>query len=208
MQVIQAISRSSRFPLFCLAAALFALIGCASGDRAGTGSNANAGGGRTGATSAWSIASMLSGSYQAEGNELRLDISGTDTAIGSEGVNLFATASGRYGERNVREQGVLHIENQAGDVMLAYIPRFDSTITALSPGATQVSASEISSACTVYLGPSGQGYAGRTSGTTSCARAIGGAVGEWGVEVQPGMIRFTSRGQQPIVFRKTTGAGR
>lgn len=187
------------YPLIGLVVALLAGSGCASDTRAG------AGGGRTGATSAWSVASMISGTYQAEGSDLRLDISGADTAVGSEGINLFARASGRYGERTVSEQGVLHIENQAGDVMLAYIPRFNPTITSLSPGATDVSAAEVNSACTVYLGPSGQGYAGRTSGTTSCARAIGGAVGEWGVEVQPGLIRFTSRGQEPIVFRKTTG---
>lgn len=199
MQVVQTISRSSRFPLACLAAALFALIGCASGDRAG---------GRTGSNAAWNVASMISGTYQAEGSDLRLDISGAGTPVGSEGINLFATASGRYGERNVREQGVVHIENQAGDVLVAYIPRFDPTITALSPGATNVTASEIRAACTVYLGSSGQGYSGRTSGTTSCAQAIGGAVGEWAVEVQPGMIRFTTQGQEPIVFRKTDGDAR
>lgn len=201
MQPVQKI-RWSRFPLACLAAALFALIGCASGDRAGTA------GGRTGSDAAWNVASMLSGTYQAEGSDLRLDISGANTPVGSEGLNLFARASGRYGERNVSEQGVVHIENQAGDVLVAYIPRFDPTITALSPGATNVTASEIRAACTVYLGSSGQGYSGRTSGTTSCAQAIGGAVGEWAVEVQPGLIRFTTQGQEPIVFRKTTGAAR
>ncbi|HKV07286.1 MAG TPA: hypothetical protein VJ725_04045 [Thermoanaerobaculia bacterium] len=198
--------RSSRFFLTCLAAALFTFAGCASGDRTGT--NGNAGGNRTGATSAWSVASLISGTYQAEGSDLRLDIRGADTPVGSEGINLFATAAGRYGERNVREQGVVHIENQAGDVLLAYIPRFDPTITALSPGATDVTASEVRAACTVYLGRSGQGYSGRTSGTTSCAQAIGGAVGDWAVEVQPGMIRFSTRGQQPIVFRKAEGAAR
>lgn len=200
------LSRIVFSPLTCLGIALLVWSGCASDNRTGAG----AGGGRTGATSAWSVASLISGTYRAEGSDLRLDISGADTAVGSEGINLFARASGRYGERTVSEQGVLRVENQAGDVMLAYIPRFNPTVTALSPGATDVSAAEINSACTVYLGPSGQGYAGTTSGTTSCARAIGGAVGEWGVEVQPGVIRFTSRGQEPIVFRKTSGteAGR
>ena len=193
--------RSSRIPLACLATALFALTACASGDRTGTG-------GRTGSDAAWNVASMLSATYQTEGGDLRLDISGADTPVGSEGINLFARASGRYGERTVSEQGVVHVENQAGDVLVAYIPRFDPMITALSPGATNVSASELRAACTVYLGSSGQGYSGRTSGTTSCAQAIGGAVGEWAVEVQPGMIRFTTRGQEPIVLRKTTGAAR
>lgn len=196
-------SRINSVSLAWLGAALLVWSGCASGNRTG----ANAGGGRTGATSAWSVASMLSGTYQAEGSDLRLDISGADTPVGSEGVNLFATASGQYGERNVREQGVLHIENQAGDVFVAYIPRFDPTTTALSPGATNVSASEVSSACSFYLAPAAQGYAGQTRGATTCARAIGGAVGEWGVEIQPGMIRLTSQGQPPIVFRKTTGTG-
>lgn len=197
MQIVQFISRSSRFTLACLAA-LFALTGCASRDA----------GAPAGSSAAWEVASMISGTYQAEGSDLRLDIRGADTPVGSDGINLFARASGRYGERNVSEQGVVHVENQAGDVLVAYIPRFDPTITALSPGATNVTASEIRAACTVYLGSSGAGYSGRTSGTTSCAQAIGGAVGEWAVEVQPGMIRFTTEGQQPIVFRKTTDATR
>ncbi len=138
------------------------------------------------------FASMLSGTFHGStpGNDLNLDIQSTGVLASTQVFNLFVTASGRYQGTNVRDEGVLRIENQGRNVSATYIPHFDPTVGSIGRQATRFSTSELESACNFVLSPRGDGYAGETTGTISCARAIPGAIGKWSVEVEPGSIRL------------------
>lgn len=138
------------------------------------------------------FSSMVSGMFHGStpGNELTLDIQNAGLAATTDSFNLFLTASGRYQGANVRDTGLLHVENQGRRVGITYIPHFDPTVSGLSSDATRFTPSEIRSACNLILDPSGDGYAGETQGTTSCAFAIHGATGKWTVEVDAGQIRL------------------
>ncbi len=138
------------------------------------------------------FAFMLSGTFHGStpGNDLNLDIQSTGLLASTQVVNLFVTTSGRYQGTNVRDEGVLRIENQGRNVSATYIPHFDPTVGSIGRQATRFTASELESACNFVLSPRGDGYAGDTTGTLSCARAIPGAVGKWSVEVEPGSIRL------------------
>jgi hypothetical protein len=134
---------------------------------------------------------MLSGHFQGTtpGNELRLDLSTLGARAGTR-FDVFATASGRYRDTNVRRAGLLRLETQGQDVHAAYVPHFDATVTSLSREATRFTDEELRSACSLYFHPSGDGYVGETAGTTTCAQALPGAVGKWTVEVDPAGIRL------------------
>ncbi len=138
------------------------------------------------------FASMLSGTFHGStpGNDLNLDIQSTAVLASTQVFNLFVTTSGRYQGTNVRDEGVLRIENQGRNVSATYIPHFDSTVGSIGRQATRFTGSELESACNFVLSPRGDGYAGETTGTISCARAIPGAIGKWSVEVEPGSIRL------------------
>ena len=140
------------------------------------------------------FSSMVSGIFRGStpGNELTLDVQNAGLLADTNAFNLFLTASGRYQGTNVRDTGLLHVENQGRNVGITYIPHFDPTVSGLSADATRFTPSEIRSACNLVLEPSGDGYAGETQGTTSCAFAIHGATGKWTVEVDAGQIRLRS----------------
>jgi hypothetical protein len=113
------------------------------------------------------------------------------------------SASGKYQGSNVHDEGVLRLENQGRSVSATYIPHFDPTITSLSPQATRFTAEELEAACYFVFSPRGDGYAGETTGTFSCARAIPGAVGKWSVEVEPGSIRLRNvQSGETLRFRR------
>lgn len=136
------------------------------------------------------LVSMLSGHYRGTtpGNDLRLDFS-TLGARGGTRFDVFVTAAGRYRDANVRRAGLLRLETQGRAVHAAYVPHFDSTVTALSREATRFTEEELRSACDLYFTPSGDGFVGETRGT-SCTPAIPGARGKWTVEVDPAGIRL------------------
>lgn len=161
-----------------------AAIGCATASAGGTASAANP---------VTTIASMLSGTFTGTtpGNELSLNLHTTGFAS-SQVFNIFVTAAGRYQGRNVRDEGVLHIESQGRGVSVAYLPHFDATVGSLSRGATRFTAEELESACSFSMTPRGDGYVGETLGSVTCARAIPGVVGKWTIEVEPGSIRLRS----------------
>ena len=174
--------------------------GCASG---------SGGGVQRGSGPASDVATLLNGTYQLqEGNsDLRLDISST-SGVGSR-FDLLATASGTYEGRSVSEQSVLRIETEGPDVLVNIIPRFGEPVTQLSPDVDQFSQREIQGACTLYLRPYNEGWAGAAPGTGSCVQAITGATGAWQMEVQPGLIRFSDpRTNRTLEFRETTSRGR
>lgn len=189
--------RTSRLSLLYLWIIAAGLGGCASGEGSRTG--------RQGGTPEVRLASMLTGSYRAEGEgvDLRLDIASIGTRVGAEGYNLFARVSGRHGDRNVREQGVVRLDTEGGDVLATLIPHFDATVTELSPNVGRFSQAELNAACDLYLRLARGGYAGATQGSGTCIRAVGGAVGQWSVTVQPDTIRLSgSRAGQELVFRR------
>jgi hypothetical protein len=166
-----------------LAIASLAAIRCASS------------GGRTGAGSSnpmASFASIVTGTFRGvtPGNALTLDFKNTGFAPTTEAFNLFLTVSGQYQGANVRDEGVLHVENQGQNVGVTYIPHFDPTVSGLSREATRFTPEEFRSACNFVLSPRGDGYAGETMGSTACALAIHGATGKWTVEAEPGAIRL------------------
>ncbi|HEX6901053.1 MAG TPA: hypothetical protein VF789_15120 [Thermoanaerobaculia bacterium] len=152
------------------------------------------------------VASLLNGTYRLqEGNsDLRLDISST-SGVGSS-FSLLATASGRLDGRSVSEQSTIRLETEGPDVMMTIIPRFGEPVTQLSPDAEQISQGEIQSACTLFLTPYDEGWAGRPPGTGTCARAIAGATGQWQVEILPKTIRFSDpKTQRTLVFQEVEG---
>ncbi len=138
------------------------------------------------------FASMVSGVFRGStpGNGLTLDIKSTGTFASTDVFNLFLTASGQYQGTNIREEGVLHVENQGQNVSLTYVPHFDPTVGSLSREATRFTPEELRSACSMVLSPRGDGYVGETLGSTACAQALHGARGKWTVEVEPGAIRL------------------
>lgn len=178
-----------------LIALLVALAACASGagsDRRVTGSTTE-------------LASMFTGRYEAVGSGLRLDVASTGAATGlGEGTNLFATIAGTLDGQNVREQAVLNLVNDAGDIRMTIVPEFDPTASPLAPGGIASSQLELNSACVVYMQPVREGYEGSTRGTGTCVRAVQGAVGEWTIQVQADTIRFTNlrNQEQTLVFRE------
>src|SRR5213593_3065604 len=105
------------------------------------------------------LASMLSGRFQGTtpGNELRLDLSTLGARAGTR-FDVFATATGRYRDTNVRRAGLLRLETQGKDVHAVYVPHFDPTVTSLSREATRFTEDELRAACNLYFHPSGDGY--------------------------------------------------
>jgi hypothetical protein len=189
--------------VFILFASLaVALTGCASGGNQ-TGSQQGSNSSGVGASD---VASLLNGSYKLQdqdgGSDLRLNISSTQ-GVGSR-FTLLATASGTYQGHGVNEQGVLELETEGPDVRMAVIPHFGEPVTVLSPDVTQFSPAERQAACQLHLRSDENGWMGTTLGQGDCVRAIGGAIGQWQVEILPGTIRFVdAKTKQALVFQKT-----
>jgi hypothetical protein len=193
------IQKPCRFVFILLVSLAVALTGCASGGNQGGQKDGDSTGAR-----ASGVASLLNGSYQLQGgdSDLRLDISST-RGFGSR-FTLLATASGTYQGRGVNEQGILELETEGPDVRLSVIPHFGEPVTVLSPDVTQFSDAERQSACQFHLRPDENGWMGTTLGQGDCVRAIGGALGQWQIEILPGTIRFTdAKTKQALVFQKT-----
>jgi hypothetical protein len=150
------------------------------------------------------VASMLTGSWKAEGSDLRLEISsiGQDTNNGT--YNLFASASGQAGGRTVNERAMISLEWAGGDAQVSVIPRFDPTVSQLSDP-SKVSPDELRAACTFTLVPIRTGYSGQTRGGEACVRAVQGAVGPWNIEVGRETLRLYGSGDQQLVFRRAGG---
>jgi hypothetical protein len=195
------IQKPYRFVFVLLASLAVALTGCASGGNQG-GQPGSTGSG----VGASDVASLLNGNYQLQDgdSDLRLNISST-RGVGSR-FTLLATASGTYEGRGVNEQGVLELETEGPDVRMVVVPHFGEPVTVLSPDVAQFSDVERQSACQFHLRADERGWMGTTLGQSDCVRAIGGALGQWQVEILPGTIRFTdAKTKQALVFEKTTG---
>ncbi|HYT32564.1 MAG TPA: hypothetical protein VEO37_08225 [Thermoanaerobaculia bacterium] len=138
----------------------------------------------------YDIANILSGTFQGStpGNELRLDFRPVPTDP-QHPYDLFVEVTGKYLGQNVRRQGLLRLESQGRGVYVGFIPKFDATVTALSPDATRFSESEANAACGFTLRAQGDGFSGETTPSV-CAVALRGGTGKWSIELEPGTIRL------------------
>ena len=138
----------------------------------------------------YDIASILSGTFQGStpGNELRLDFRPVPTDP-QHPYDVFIEVTGKYLGQSVRRQGLLRLETQGRGVYLGYVPKFDATVTALSPDATRFSESEANAACGFSLRAQGDGFTGEVP-VSACAFALRGGTGKWSIEIEPGTIRL------------------
>lgn len=149
------------------------------------------------------LSSMLSGTWEGStpGNGLRLAIRSVTTDP-SHPYDLFLSVSGKFQETNVRQQGLIRLESQGKSVYFGYIPRFDATVTSLSPDAARFSENEANAACGFHMKPEGDGFSGETSGS-SCAVAMRGATGKWSIQIEPGSIRLQdTKTQETLRFKR------
>jgi hypothetical protein len=149
------------------------------------------------------LSSMLSGTWEGTtpGNGLRLAIRSVTTDP-SHPYDLFLSVSGKFQEINVRQQGLIRLESQGKSVYFGYIPRFDATVTALSPDAARFTENEANAACGFHMKPEGDGFSGETSGS-SCAVAMRGATGKWSIQIEPGSIRLQdTKTQETLRFKR------
>jgi hypothetical protein len=142
------------------------------------------------ANKVYDIATILSGTFEGAtpGNHLRLDLRPV-TIDPAHPYDLFLAVSGQFEKDNVRQQGIVRLEQQGQDIYFTYIPHFNTAITALSPDAGKFTERELTSACSFTLKPKGDGFVGDTLGSTACAFAMRGAVGKWSIELEPGNLR-------------------
>jgi hypothetical protein len=146
-----------------------------------------------------SVASLLSGTYRLKDDDT--DVQLQLASIGGTGstVDILATASGTDKGKDVHLQAVLRLASEGPDVETTVIPR-STPVTESSPDVTRFSETELQAACTLYLKPRGNGWAGETQGTATC---VTGAAGKWQVDINPGSIRFTNpETKQVVVFHK------
>ncbi len=138
----------------------------------------------------YSISTMLSATFEGStpGNHLILNLQPV-VLEPARPYDLFLSVVGKFEEDNVRQQGVIRLENQGDDIYLTYIPHFSSMVTALSLDAGTFTERELASACSFIMKPQGDGFVGNTLGVTSCALAMRGAIGKWSVEMEPGSLR-------------------
>ncbi|HEY7369348.1 MAG TPA: hypothetical protein VIA29_05625 [Thermoanaerobaculia bacterium] len=139
------------------------------------------------------LANVLSGTWigSTPGNELRLDLQSVTTDP-SHLFDFFLSVSGKFNGGTVRRQGVLRLESQGQGVYVGFLPKFDPTVTALSPNAVVFTQAEAEAACGYNMKREGDGFAGDTLGS-SCAIAMPGATGPWSVQIEPGSIRLQSK---------------
>jgi hypothetical protein len=158
----------------------------------------------------YDIAAILSGTFEGStpGNHLRLDLRPV-TIDPAHPYDLFLEVTGKFQNDNVRQQGVMRLEQQGQDVYLTYIPHFNPAITALSNDAGRFTERELSSACSFVVKPRGDGFFGDTLGSATCAMAMRGAVGKWTVEIEPGNLRVrNTESGETLRFRQVGKAAK
>jgi hypothetical protein len=139
---------------------------------------------------AYEFANILSGTFKGAtpGNELRLDFQPVPSDP-QHPYDLFLVVSGKYLGGTVKRQGLLRFETQGRGLYVGYVPKFDATVTALSPDATRFTESESNAACGVTIEAAGDGFAGEAP-LSACAFALRGPTGKWSIEIEPGSIRL------------------
>ena len=162
---------------------------------------------RAAANPAVDLGSMLTGTFEGStpGNNLTAVLLGTLSQSTGTEFNTSMRVTGKYNESPIRQQGVIHLESRGQTVYLQYIPHFDPTVGTLTTDMLRFTPRELESACNFDMKPRGDGYVGETIGTTTCARAIQGAIGKWTFEVEPGSIRIRNSGTgETMRFKRTS----
>jgi hypothetical protein len=153
------------------------------------------------------LSSMLQGTFEGTtpGNGLNVIVTGTVSPATATQYNLPVRVTGKYQDAGVREQGVIRLENQGQGVSLQYIPHFDPAAGVLATDSLRFAPQELEAACNFDVSPRGDGFFGETTGATTCARAIHGAIGKWSFEVEPGSIRIRNSGTgETLRFRRVS----
>jgi hypothetical protein len=153
---------------------------------------------------AYEIANILSGTFKGTtpGNELQLDFKPVPTDS-QHPYDLFLEVSGKYlGQTVARRQGLIRLEVQGRGIYIGFVPKFDATVTALSPDAARFTESESNAACGFTLGAAGDGFAGDVP-MSACTFALRGPTGKWTVEIEPATIRLRNADTgETLRFRK------
>jgi hypothetical protein len=160
------------------------------------------------ANKVYDIAAILSGTFEGAtpGNHLRLDLRPV-TIDPAHPYDLFLEVSGQFEKDNVRQQGIVRLEQQGQDIYFTYIPHFNPAVTALSSDAGKFTERELTSACSFTLKPKGDGFVGDTLGSTACAFAMRGAVGKWSIELEPGNLRVRNTDSGETLRFRQVGKG-
>ncbi len=139
---------------------------------------------------------MLTGTFEGTtpGNALKAVLTVTGAVSPSDNYSLALRVTGTYADAGVREQGLLNLQNAGRSIVLQYTPHFDPGVGILSQDFLQFTPEEERSTCSFDVKPRGDGYFGETTGSSTCARAIRGAVGKWSFEVEPGTVRIRNSG--------------
>ena len=152
----------------------------------------------------YDIAAILSGTFEGStpGNHLRLDLRPV-TIDPAHPYDLFLEVSGKYlGQTVARRQGLIRLEVQGRGIYVGFVPKFDATVTALSPDAARFTESESNAACGFTLGAAGDGFAGDVP-MSACTFALRGPTGKWTVEIEPATIRLRNADTgETLRFRK------
>lgn len=153
------------------------------------------------------LAELFPGTWEGStpGNSLTAVITSSISPTSASIFHVALRVSGKYQDTQVRQQGVLRLENQGRAVYATYIPHFDPAVGGLTTDALRFNPRELEAACSFDMSPRGDGFGGTTSGSTTCARAMRGAVGKWSLEIEPGSIRIRSVDtSETLRFKKTS----
>jgi hypothetical protein len=149
---------------------------------------------------------MLTGTFEGTtpGNNMKAVLTVTGAVSPSDNYSLALRVTGKYSDAGVREQGLLNLQNAGRSIVLQYTPHFDPGVGMLSQDFLQFTPEEERSTCSFDVKPRGDGYVGETIGSSTCARAIRGAVGKWSFEVEPGTVRIrNNESGETLRFKRT-----
>jgi hypothetical protein len=154
---------------------------------------------------------MLAGTYRLKSDDADLQLRITSNGGTERSGTLLATLSGRFQGTPLNHQGVLHVDNQGGQVLLTVTPQFPQGPESTAKSPHQLSATEIRAACSIYLSPAGEGWTGTTQDPGNCVKALAlnRDVGQWQLRLLPGELRVVdATSKQTLVFQKVSDSGR
>jgi hypothetical protein len=153
---------------------------------------------------------MLAGTYRLQRDDADLQLQITSSGGTERSGTLVATLSGKYQGKPMDQRGVLHVNNQAPQVLLTITPQFPEGPESKAKSPHQLSATEIRAACAIYLSRSGEGWTGTTQDPGNCVKALALSqpVGRWQLRLLPGELRvMDATSQQELVFQKVSESG-
>jgi len=153
---------------------------------------------------------MLAGTYRLQRDDADLQIQITSSGGTERSGTLVATLSGKYQGKPMDQRGILHVNNQAPQVLLTVTPQFPEGPESMAKSPHQLSATEIRAACAIYLSRSGEGWTGTTQDPGNCVKALALSqpVGRWQLRLLPNELRvMDATSKQELVFQKVSESG-